>query len=134
MREAAGLLLTTGRRVFLLLRSPEVRSPCTWAPPGGMVDDGETPWRAALREWVEEVGAPVPPLYDAMSVVSTTPTLRYTTFVCRVQPSTQVRPALQWESSGAGWFLESDLHKLTLHPGFEATLQAFPHLVFFSSS
>ncbi len=52
------------KRILMLQRSldqddpPEVRG--TWEFPGGTIEEGETPEVAARREFVEEVGCPVP--------------------------------------------------------------------------
>lgn len=51
----AGCLVIDGGRVLLLRRGNEPRIG-TWTFPGGYVDLGETPARAALRETFEEVG------------------------------------------------------------------------------
>ncbi len=53
--DAAGLLLDTGTRVLLLLRSIGSGSG-TWGLPGGSLEVGETPYEAACRECCEEIG------------------------------------------------------------------------------
>jgi len=60
----AGLVVLaedTGR-VLMLQRTLEEDDGAggTWEWPGGHLDDGETPWAAAVREWQEEVGLPLP--------------------------------------------------------------------------
>ena len=57
---AAGLAVVasdTGR-VLMVQRPLEDGNPNggKWEFPGGTIDDGETPWEAALREWREETG------------------------------------------------------------------------------
>ena len=46
---------------FAQLRSKHVGNPLTWCLPGGGIDPGEEPLRAAQREFYEEVGI-APPL------------------------------------------------------------------------
>lgn len=62
----AGLLLMaadTGR-VLMLQRSLSDDDPASgqWEIPGGHLEDGEEPLEAAIREWREEVGSPLPQL------------------------------------------------------------------------
>ena len=61
---AAGLAVRaadTGR-VLMLQRAVTDNDPAAgkWEMPGGCLEHGETPLQAALREWVEEAGHPVP--------------------------------------------------------------------------
>jgi 8-oxo-dGTP pyrophosphatase MutT (NUDIX family) len=51
-----GSALVVGRRGIVLLRH---KSLGIWVQPGGHIDDGETPWDAAVREAIEETGLPV---------------------------------------------------------------------------
>jgi len=41
--------------VLLSHRSPHVQASGTWSTFGGAIDDGETPWHAAVRETSEEL-------------------------------------------------------------------------------
>ncbi|HEY2277163.1 MAG TPA: NUDIX domain-containing protein [Streptosporangiaceae bacterium] len=58
-QDAAGLLPFTvtpsGIRVLLALRSEHTHLGGTWSTIGGAIDQGETPWEAAVREAGEEV-------------------------------------------------------------------------------
>jgi 8-oxo-dGTP pyrophosphatase MutT (NUDIX family) len=51
-----GSAIVTGPRGVLLHRHKRLG---IWLQPGGHIDDGETPWDAALREAGEETGLPV---------------------------------------------------------------------------
>jgi 8-oxo-dGTP pyrophosphatase MutT (NUDIX family) len=59
-RGAAGILpwtVTPDGRAWVLLshRSPNVQAGGSWSTFGGAIDDGETPWHAAVRETSEEI-------------------------------------------------------------------------------
>jgi 8-oxo-dGTP diphosphatase len=59
-RGAAGILpftVTADGRAWVLLshRSPHVQAGDSWSCFGGAVDEGETPWQAAVREIGEEI-------------------------------------------------------------------------------
>lgn len=59
-RGAIGVLEADGR--FLMVqRAPGVARPGTWCFPGGHVERGETPRRAAIREVQEELGVVATP-------------------------------------------------------------------------
>ena len=136
-RAGAGVLLTTGQRVLVLLRSEEVTEPGTWNLAGGAVDPGEDALTAGLRELEEETGLAVDP--DDAHVVgntvwqSPTSSFRYTTSVVRVPESwTRKQIQLNWENDEALWvdaaWLEA--HRAELHPGLRAALPELMRLAF----
>lgn len=61
--EAAGIVVQAADsgRVLMVRRTPDKHDPdeayARWEWPGGRLDDGESPWAGALREWGEETGA-----------------------------------------------------------------------------
>lgn len=55
------LLLFAANRVLLLRRAGTGRADGYWAPPGGHLEAGELPSRAAVRECAEEVGLRIDP-------------------------------------------------------------------------
>lgn len=56
----ACILLTVGvLNKIVVIRNKKTHK---WNIPGGMVDSGETPWNAAVREWTEETGIELPDL------------------------------------------------------------------------
>jgi len=135
------VLLTTGRRVLVLLRSDEVTEPGTWGLPGGAVDPGEVPLVAGLRELEEETGIEIDPddAVDAGKVVGSTvwqspgSSFRYTTSVVRVPQSlAQRRVELNWENDAAQWWTAEDLvnHLDDLHPGLRAALPKLLDIAF----
>lgn len=136
-RAGAGVLLTTGQRVLVLLRSNEVTEPGTWNLAGGAVDPGEDPLTAGLRELEEETGLEIEP-DDARVVGSTVwqspgSSFRYTTSVVRVpQSMTKRRVELNWENDEAQWWTAEDLvnHTDDLHPGLRAVLPKLLDIAF----
>lgn len=120
-RSAAGILVTDGSRVLLLLRSEEVTEPRTWGVPGGSAELGETPLRAALREVVEEIGGlPSPGIFVGQKKVGS-----FTTFVWLVDPSVldAFRPRLNWEHDAALLKTVPEALLLPLHPGLRTLLE-----------
>ena len=136
--QGAGLLLTTGEKVLLLLRSGEVEEPGTWGISGGAVrrdsdtGDFQDLKSAALQEAREEMGR-VPQHRMSGQWVYQEGRFRYTTFVGTVDPSVvdQWTPTLNWESDDYGWFTQEELSGLDLHFGVVALLNARPNLVFY---
>lgn len=122
----SGLLLTTGSRVLLLLRSEEVADPGVWGIPGGAIPrdrrTGERmdPLVSAHREAEEELGTVVP-RYEVMGrLVNRAPDgFVYVTIIGRVTEAQAdaLDPPLNWESDDWLWATEEQLNRLDLHPG-----------------
>jgi len=132
MIEAAGILLVEPSRqsVFLVRRSPLVSEPGTWANPGGVVESGEHPMDAAIRETDEETGLHVPRLVGTppsfkIDASNASRDLHYTLYVVLLTPgqAKQVQRLcrLNWESDAAAWF---DMRALPepMHPGLLASM------------
>lgn len=125
-RKGAGVLLLClrSKRILLGKRGTDCASPLTWAPFGGMVEDGEDPAVAALRELHEEAGVLL------RSTVTATPVyvnrdlktgFEFHTFVATCQSEPVV--TINHESSGYGWFFPySEDMPQPLHPGFAELL------------
>ena len=136
-RAGAGVLLTTGKKALVLLRSEEVTEPGTWNLAGGAVDPGEDALTAGLRELEEETGLEIDP-DDARvqgSTVWQSPTsnFRYTTSVVRVPAAMERRFInLNWENDDAQWWTAEDLvnHLDDLHPGLRAALPKLLDMAF----
>lgn len=127
-RQAAGLLLFSGDRVLLTLRSEEVLEPGTWGVPGGAIHDDETPYDGALREAQEELGA-IPPHVVFGEVVYEDGSFRYTTFLARMRrkDAKDWKPRLNWENDDARWIPVRDLPD-DLHFGLEYVRRERPDL------
>lgn len=120
-RVGAGVLVTDGSRVLLLLRSRGVTEPGTWGVPGGSAEPGEELLRAALREAVEEVGGlPSPGIFVGKREVGS-----FTTFVWLVDPSVldAFQPRLNWEHDRAVLRTVPQALLLPLHPGLRTLLE-----------
>lgn len=126
-KEGSGLLLTTGEKVLLLLRSRHVTEPRTWGIPGGAIEEGEDPLQSALRESEEEMGLSI----DSYRVIGNTvyqdeeDGFKYTTYILRVVEETEEQPiTLNWENTEYIWadqnWLEDNAH--LLHSGVQYTL------------
>jgi 8-oxo-dGTP pyrophosphatase MutT (NUDIX family) len=92
-----------------------------WALPGGMINSGETPAQAAVREALEETGLTVEPtalvgVYDSRFSASAFPLQLYHFVVaCAVVDASTRAPTTPWEVTDHTWASESD--RLELSPG-----------------
>ncbi len=117
-KQGAGVLpiaMDTGR-VLLALRSDEVEQPGTWNVWGGAIDDGEDPYKAALREFREEAGSPGKIVKSKHLHEFRSDTFKYNTFAIYVPK--EFKPTLNCESSDAQWF-EIGKWPTPLHFGLE---------------
>ncbi len=125
---AAGVLFVghgdRGPEALVQLRSARAHEGGTWSCPGGAIDEGETFLEAALREAVEEVGAPPEP-WELLGEHEFAPAgdWRYVTSVIRVPRRFGI--AANFETTEVRWCHPDEIERLGLHPGFAA---AWPHL------
>lgn len=128
-QKGAGVLLycSVTKRMLLGRRGMDCSSPETWAPFGGMVDPGEVPYGAALREVWEEAGVRIIPgtkglITDPVYVNRDEATgFEFYTYLCVLNIEPQV--TINDESSGYCWFRFDDLPE-KLHPGFKELLES----------
>jgi 8-oxo-dGTP pyrophosphatase MutT (NUDIX family) len=134
--QGSGLLLTTGERVLLTLRSAAVLDPGTWGVPGGAV-----PVDHHTGEPADVLESAVTELYQETRLATTAArmkgglrattvfrpprsSLRFTTYVVGVMDDWPRRPIeLDWENDEAGWFTPAELLDLDLHHGVVFTLR-----------
>lgn len=97
--------------------------PHVWSPPGGKVEDGETWWEGATREFHEEMGCPCPGVSNAQWDYTGPRGVVFRTHVVPVASTDCVRPnPLPDEVAAWGWFGRRLVARLPLHPGFAAFL------------
>ena len=65
----AGIILKHGDEVLLCKRSPEKSMPNIWSIPSGHIEDGESPGRAAIREFYEETNLEIDTKIDLVGFV-----------------------------------------------------------------
>lgn len=116
-RGAAGLLAVDDHgRVLLQLRGAGVHHTGTWSVPGGAIEAGETPRRAALREAAEETGLHPDDVHIVAEHTAACPHCRwpYTYLVARTRGPITVRNAA--EGAELRWVHPDDVPGLHLHP------------------
>lgn len=134
-KKASGVLLTTGERILLLLRSEEVTEGGTWGIPGGAIDGRETALNSAIRELEEECGLSL----DKYDVIDKTiyqddeDGFKYTTFIIKVTDEFESKPIkLDWENDDYRWvdqdWLEDNANQL--HSGVMYTLEQKWNVIF----
>lgn len=91
------------RRVLLNLRAPHKTHSMCWSLWGGMVEDGEQPKEALLRELTEEMGfiPDIEKIYPFDVYQSKDKHFKYYSFVCVVEE--EFVPELNNESCGYCW-------------------------------
>lgn len=129
----AGVLLVAldTKRVLLGCRGQICSNPETWAPFGGMVDPGETPLQAAVRELSEEAGIELRTFEDTLPQgfikhplyvnENAETSFKFYTYLCALPFEPEV--IINKESSGYCWFQLDALPMDTLHPGFAELIQ-----------
>ncbi len=110
--------------VMLQQRSAMAHEGGTWSCAGGAIDEGETPFQAAMREASEEVGE-IPAHHRVLGEFVFAPATdwTYTTVVLEVD---QVFGAsMNFETDDVAWVPLHAVERRPLHVGFAA---AWPHL------
>jgi len=136
-RQGVGVLLTTGERMLLLLRSDEVLDPNVWGIPGGAVRiDNETGkyedlYASASTEIEEETGLRLSPDFiiknQEYKTIYQEGSFRYTTFVVRVpEAMTDQEVFLNWENDEYMWLTIEEINEISrknkLHYGVKYTI------------
>ncbi len=110
--------------VMLQKRSAFAHEGGTWSVAGGAMDEGETPYDAALREASEEVGD-VPEDHRLLGEYVFDPAVdwQYTTVVIEVDGP--FGRSMNFETDAVEWVALEAVTERSLHAGFAA---AWPHL------
>jgi 8-oxo-dGTP diphosphatase len=110
--------------VMLQQRSAMAHEGGTWSCAGGAIDEGETPFEAALREAAEEVGD-IPDDHRLLGeyVFAPADDWSYTTVVLEVHQS--FGASMNFETDAVAWVPLDQVMSRPLHAGFKA---AWPHL------
>jgi 8-oxo-dGTP pyrophosphatase MutT (NUDIX family) len=128
--------------VLLSHRSPHVQAGGTWSTFGGAIDDGETPWHAAIRETSEEIEG-IDVRFGLVAAELEVPCEQgcgwsYTTFAVRVRntgadylPGARVAPGRSaWETAGLAWVPADRVAAHSgLHPGLRAAWPALHRVI-----
>ncbi len=110
--------------VLLQRRSMWAHEGGTWSCAGGAIDEGETPFEAALREATEEVGEiPMQRALLGEYVFAPASDWSYTTVVLEVDEL--FGGSMNFETDEVAWVPVHLVDTLSLHAGFAA---AWPHL------
>ncbi|HAP74631.1 MAG TPA: NUDIX hydrolase [Acidimicrobiaceae bacterium] len=110
--------------VMLQRRSAYAHEGGTWSIAGGAIDEGETPYDAALREASEEVGE-LPHAHRVLGeyVFAPADDWQYTSLVVEVPH--HFGASINFETDAVVWVPCELVDHRPLHPGFAA---AWPHL------
>jgi 8-oxo-dGTP diphosphatase len=110
--------------VMLQKRSAMAHEGGTWSCAGGAIDEGETPFQAALREAAEEVGD-IPEHHRVLGqyVFAPASDWSYTTIVLEVDH--HFGASVNFETDAVVWVPVELVEHRPLHAGFAA---AWPHL------
>lgn len=129
-REGAGVIpLSTSTGKLLLCKRAEGQShPGTWCGFGGMMNEGEKPEEAALRELREEAGISGRKVTLLKSVTYEAEGFPFHNFIGLVDLPDTFAPSPgkehKWEVASHAWVLPKEARSLgKLHPGFEFVLR-----------
>ncbi len=125
-RDCAALLLVSGKRFLVLQHAPGTRHCGTWGLPGGLLESGEPPYAAALREPQTDLGQ-VPPHLLLGDAVVQRGTQRYQVFACRTARRRRAHLRLSLNDDYLAWRWVSlkwaARNARRLHPALQALVE-----------
>ncbi len=110
--------------VMLQMRSAFAHEGGTWSCAGGALDEGESPFEAAMREASEEVGE-VPLGHRLLGEYVFAPAADWTYTTVAVEVDELFGESMNFETDAVEWVPVDVVADRALHPGFAA---AWPHL------
>jgi len=115
-------------KVMLQQRSAMAHEGGTWSCAGGAIDEGETPFEAALREASEEVGD-IPEHHRVLGeyVFAPADDWSYTTIVLEVDH--RFGSSVNFETDAVAWLPFDQVDERPLHAGFAAAWPALRAIV-----
>ena len=111
-------------RVMLQQRSVWAHEGGTWSCAGGAIDEGESPFEAALREASEEVGE-IPPHGAVLGEYVFAPANDWSYTTVMLEVSEMFGGSVNFETDAVAWVPLAVVDTLSLHAGFAT---AWPHL------
>ena len=126
-QSAAGCCVLAGPLLLMLQRGPKGAEPLTWAFAGGRIEEGETPYQAAIRETQEELQIDLRKEKPAFSYQQPIPEETGKTFTTFVFTFSRIprgwSPEINEESLAFGWFTKPALSHIELHRGMPFALK-----------
>jgi 8-oxo-dGTP diphosphatase len=110
--------------VMLQQRSAMAHEGGTWSCAGGAIDEGETPFEAALREAGEEVGE-IPAHHRVLGEYVFAPATDWTYTTVVLEVPQMFGASMNFETDAVAWVPVHAVDHRPLHAGFAA---AWPHL------
>ncbi len=110
--------------VMLQQRSAMAHEGGTWSCAGGAIDEGETPFEAALREAAEEVGE-IPAHHRVLGEYVFAPATDWTYTTVVLEVDQLFGASINFETDDVAWVPLPAVERRPLHAGFAA---AWPHL------
>jgi 8-oxo-dGTP diphosphatase len=120
---AKAIILYQGK-MLLILRDdiPSIIFPNTWSPPGGGIEEGETPEQAMKRELLEEISIIPQSIHLLSTMVYEDSSIVYR-FFAYLSAEEYTKIALGEEGQRMDWFTYEEALNINLSPNFRIFLE-----------